>query len=97
MLHDRGALLVAVSDGWVVGTVVAAWDGWRGSVYRLVVAPAKRRRGLGTALLRAAERRLEGLGARRAQAVVVETDDRAMAFWSGSGWHRQGERVRFTR
>ena len=33
--HDPGALMVAESSGRVVGTVIAAWDGWRGSVYRV--------------------------------------------------------------
>jgi len=95
--HDPEALLLAEADGDVVGTVVAAWDGWRGSVYRLAVAPRFRCRGLGTALVRAAEQRLTEAGARRSQAVVVETDERAMSFWSAAGWHHQRERARFTR
>lgn len=95
--HDPAALLLAEADGAVVGTVVAAWDGWRGSIYRLAVAPGFRRRGLGTALVRAAEQRLAAAGARRSQAVVVETDERAMSFWSAAGWHHQRERARFTR
>lgn len=95
--HDPEALLLAESGGAVVGTVVAAWDGWRGSIYRLAVAPGFRRRGLGTALVRAAEQRLAAAGARRSQAVVVSTDERATRFWSAAGWHHQPERARFTR
>ncbi len=41
--HDPGALLVAELDGRVVGALVAAWDGWRGNVYRLAVLPEHRR------------------------------------------------------
>jgi ribosomal protein S18 acetylase RimI-like enzyme len=95
--RDANALLVALDDNVIVGSIIAAWDGWRGSIYRLVVAPTERRRGLGRQLLEAAERRLTAAGARRMQAVVVATDDRASAFWSASGWNRQVERLRFVR
>jgi hypothetical protein len=39
IVHDRDALIIAEDDGRLVGSVIAGWDGWRGSVYRLVVAP----------------------------------------------------------
>jgi ribosomal protein S18 acetylase RimI-like enzyme len=93
--HDRGSLLVADAGGQLVGTVIAAWDGWRGSIYRLVVLPNKRRHGLGRQLLSAAQARLERLGARRLQAIVVESDDRAVGFWRASTWEEQSERRRF--
>jgi ribosomal protein S18 acetylase RimI-like enzyme len=31
------ALLVAERDGEIVGALIAAWDGWRGNMYRLAV------------------------------------------------------------
>ncbi len=95
--HDPGALIVADDGGEVVGSVVAGFDGWRGSVHRLTVAPSHRRTGLGTKLLRAAEEHLAERGARRLHALVVEDDARAVGFWAASGWHRQDDRVRFTR
>jgi ribosomal protein S18 acetylase RimI-like enzyme len=93
--RDPGALLVALDGEALVGSVVAGWDGWRGSIYRLAVAPSYRRRGLGRELVRAAEGRLRALGARRLQAVVISSDERAMGFWSSSGWVRQAEWARF--
>jgi ribosomal protein S18 acetylase RimI-like enzyme len=72
-------------------------DGWRGSVYRLVVAPTQRRQGLGRLLLGEAEARLAVRGAVRLQAIVVEDEAKAMAFWQDSGWERQAHRVRFVR
>ncbi len=92
-----GALIVAVADGRVVGSVIAGWDGWRGSIYRLAVAPSHRRKGLGRQLLRRAEGRLAELGAVRFQAIVVRTDDRASAFWDASGWERQANRSRYVK
>jgi len=97
MTHDPSALIVAEENQLVVGSVVAAWDGWRGSIYRLVVAPSQRCRGLGSQLLRAAEARLSALRAVRVQAIVVESEAQAMAFWRESGWEQQVQRVRFVR
>jgi ribosomal protein S18 acetylase RimI-like enzyme len=95
--HDPPALIVAEEDGSIVGSVIAAWDGWRGSIYRLVVAPSHRRRGLGRQLLGAAEARLAAVGTVRMQAIVVESEAQAMGFWRESGWERQVDRARFVR
>jgi ribosomal protein S18 acetylase RimI-like enzyme len=97
LAHDPGALLVAESSGRIVGTVIAAWDGWRGSVYRIAVASQYRREGLARRLLDEAEQRLRSLGARRMHAIVVETDERAVGFWRASDWEHQTSQLRFTR
>ncbi|MGD0311778.1 MAG: GNAT family N-acetyltransferase [Acidimicrobiales bacterium] len=95
--HDDGALIVAEDGPAVVGSVIAAWDGWRGSIYRLAVAPTHRRTGLGRQLLHRAEARLGDMGAVRLQAAVVGTDARATGFWRASGWEQQLDRLRFVR
>ena len=97
LTRDPGALLVAEESGVIVGSVIAGWDGWRGSIYRLAVAPAHRRRGVGHRLLAAAEERLRGLGVRRMHAIVIGSDDQAVSFWQTSDWeHREGQ-LRFVR
>jgi len=93
--HDPLELIVAEADGNLMGSVIAAWDGQRGAIYRLVVVPSERRHGLGRRLLRAAERRLANAGASRLQSIVVETDVQAAGFWRASGWEEQVERLRF--
>lgn len=95
--HDPGALLVAEVEGRAVGSIIDTWDGRRGSVYRLVVHPAQRRRGIARRLLSEAEARPAGLGAKRLQAIVVESGDRALAYWRASEWCEQAERVRFVK
>jgi ribosomal protein S18 acetylase RimI-like enzyme len=95
--RDPGALLVADESGEIVGSVIAGWDGWRGSIYRLAVAPAHRRRGLGRRLLAAAEERLGSLGARRLHAIVIGGDARAVSFWQASDWEHQEGQLRFVR
>lgn len=97
MEHDPAALIIAEENGAIVGSVIAAWDGWRGSVYRLVVARSHRRRGLGRQLLQAAEDRLSSAGALRAQAIVVENEAVALSFWRASGWQQQLRRLRFVK
>ncbi|NEE56178.1 GNAT family N-acetyltransferase, partial [Streptomyces sp. SID8455] len=55
--RDPDALILAERDGTLVGTVIAGFDGWRCHLYRLAVHPEQRRRGVGGALLAAAEER----------------------------------------
>ena len=96
--RDPDALIVAEQAGHIVGSVIAGWDGWRGSIYRLAVAPEVRRQGVGRRLLDAAHERLHAAGARRVQAIVVETDERATTFWRAAAtWEEQTERLRFVR
>jgi ribosomal protein S18 acetylase RimI-like enzyme len=95
--RDPGSLLVAEASERIVGTVVAAWDGWRGSIYRLAVAPAQRRCGLGRRLLAEAEGRLATLGAHRVHAIVLGTDEQAVAFWQATDWEHQRGQLRFVK
>ncbi|HYM54099.1 MAG TPA: GNAT family N-acetyltransferase [Solirubrobacteraceae bacterium] len=97
MATDREALLVAQADGIVAGSLIAAWDGWRGSFYRLAVHPDRRRRGIATALLREGERRLRARGAVRLTAIVADDDPGALGFWEAAGYVRQANRTRFVR
>jgi ribosomal protein S18 acetylase RimI-like enzyme len=95
--HAGSALVVAEDQGELVGSVLAGWDGWRGSVYRLVVAPTHRRRGLGRRLLAEAEAHLHSVGGRRLGAIVVETEPAATGFWRAGGWQEQRHRLRFVK
>ncbi|MER5769613.1 GNAT family N-acetyltransferase [Streptomyces sp. NPDC001985] len=87
--RDPEALILAESAGRVVGSVIAGWDGWRCSLYRLAVHPAHRRQGIGAALLAAAERRFAAVGGRRGDAMVLEVNERAQRVWEAAGYHRE--------
>jgi ribosomal protein S18 acetylase RimI-like enzyme len=90
-------LLVADADGVILGALIAAWDGWRGNMYRLAVRSGHRRRGIGLALVSAGEEHLRRQGARRITALVAYEDEVASAFWESAGYPRDrqiGRRVR---
>lgn len=83
-----GALLVAEAEGRIVGSIIWGFDGWRGTLYRLAVDPSQRRRGLGRALVRAAEERLRAAGCRRVFGLVESDHPLAVAFWQASDYAR---------
>ncbi|MGW2049764.1 GNAT family N-acetyltransferase [Streptomyces sp. NPDC001858] len=78
--HGSGA------GGELVGTVIAGFDGWRCHLYRLAVHPERRRQGIGSALLAAAEERFVGLGGRRGDAMVLTRNETAHHAWSAAGY-----------
>lgn len=106
LANDAEALLVAELSApgagagrgaALVGSLIAVWDGWRGSFYRLAVHPEHRREGLATALVREGERRLAAHGAERLTAIVAGEDPGAHEFWAAAGYECQVNRERFVR
>jgi ribosomal protein S18 acetylase RimI-like enzyme len=79
---ELGILLVADDGDRIVGSLIAAFDGWRGNMYRLAVDPAVRRQGIAAALVAEGERRLLEQGCRRITALVVAAEDHATGFWA---------------
>ena len=92
-----GTLLVAESDGRLIGTVIAGWDGWRGNLYRLVVAADERRRGGARASVADAERRLREHGCPRITALVHVGLEQAPKFWTAAGYIFDEPTGRFVR
>ncbi|GGN69881.1 N-acetyltransferase [Actinoplanes lobatus] len=98
-LHQRdpAALILALDDGEIVGTIIAGWDGWRCHLYRLAVAPAKRRSGIGGRLIAAAEERFRAFGGTRADAMVLDANETAHQIWKRHGYAPQDEWSRWVK
>ncbi|MER6675457.1 GNAT family N-acetyltransferase [Streptomyces sp. NPDC000983] len=95
--RDPEALILAELDGELVGTVIAGFDGWRCHLYRLAVRPDRRRRGVATALLAAADERFVRLGGRRADAMVLQRNERAHHTWRAAGYTPQDAWLRWVK
>ena len=85
-------LLVGELAGSIVGAVIAGFDGVRGWLYHLAVAPAHRRKGFATRLVREAETGLRGLGCSKVNLQVRTTNHEVVAFYRSLGYQVE-ERV----
>jgi ribosomal protein S18 acetylase RimI-like enzyme len=95
--NDRFACLVAEADGVVVGSIIAAFDGWRGNIYRLAVRPEHGRRGIGRQLVEAAHEAFARWGVRRITALVERDHTWAVSFWGAVGYSHDERMARFVR
>jgi ribosomal protein S18 acetylase RimI-like enzyme len=88
---DDGLFFVAVNDNAVLGTVVvgtvmAGYDGHRGWIYSLAVAPNYRGHGLGSRLLARAEDQLASRGCLKINLQVLPGNGNAQAFYEANGY-----------
>ncbi|MER6302293.1 GNAT family N-acetyltransferase [Kitasatospora sp. NPDC001539] len=100
LARDPDCLIVATTaddPATPVGTVIAGWDGWRCHLYRLAVAPDHRRRGIGAALLAAAEERFTALGGRRADAMVLDDNALGHRTWQAAGYRPEPQWSRWVK
>jgi ribosomal protein S18 acetylase RimI-like enzyme len=84
-------LLLAEDEGTLLGTAVAAFDGWRAYIYHVAVAPPYRQRGLAKALMAEAEEHLRRKGARRVYVLVHETNTAGLALAAAMGYQLVGD------
>lgn len=83
------AILGLRDDEALIASVMVGFDGHRGWVYYLAVAPDRRREGLGRRLMDAAEVWLRGRGAPKLQLMVRTSNGDALGFYEALGLERQ--------
>jgi ribosomal protein S18 acetylase RimI-like enzyme len=91
------SVLLAETEGQLVGSIIGTFDGWRGNIYRLAVHPRFRRRGIAAALVTEVEKRLARQGAKRITALVEREHPWAMGFWQAVGYALDNRIVRHVR
>ncbi|WP_366444417.1 GNAT family acetyltransferase [Acidovorax sp. 39-64-12] len=88
-----GLFLVALLQGRVrenvlVGTAMGGYDGHRGSVYYLAVAPGRQRLAIGRSLMERVEQRLLAMGCPKINVLVRTTNVQVIAFYEKLGYAR---------
>jgi ribosomal protein S18 acetylase RimI-like enzyme len=83
---QRELFLVAEEDGAIVGSVMGGYEGHRGWVNYLAVAPELRRAGLGRRLMAEVESRLRALGCPKLNLQVRNDNAQALAFYERIGF-----------
>ena len=82
MAYQPDLFLVAVQEGWIVGTVMAGYDGHRGWLFYL----ASDRLGAGKLLVDEAERRLLKLGCQKINLQVRTTNKQMIRYYQKLGY-----------
>ncbi|HEY8505178.1 MAG TPA: GNAT family acetyltransferase [Gemmataceae bacterium] len=81
-----GLFLVGELGGEVVAAAMAGYDGHRGSVYYLGVAPEHRRKGFGRALMGEVDRLLRAAGCPKINLLVRSDNTEVIAFYEALGY-----------
>jgi ribosomal protein S18 acetylase RimI-like enzyme len=89
-MEGATSAILGLRDGdALIASVMTGFDGHRGWVYYLAVAPDRRREGLGRRLMEAAEAWLRDRGAPKLQLMVRTGNAEALAFYEALGLERQ--------
>lgn len=84
--RDADLFLVAESDDRIVGSVMGGYDGRRGLIYHLAVAPAFRGKGVGSCLMDEVESRLGAKGCLKCYLLVTKDNPEAEDYYQQRGW-----------
>jgi ribosomal protein S18 acetylase RimI-like enzyme len=78
--------LVATLDGKIVGTCMAGYEGHRGWINYLAVAPDYRRQGIAARLMAVAEEKLKAFGCPKINLQVRKTNTEVIKFYEWIGY-----------
>jgi len=92
MAFEAATVFIAEADGVVVASAMTGFDGHRGWIYYLGVAPAMRRQGLARLMLDACEAWLAERGCPKVELMVRDGNPDALVY-ERLGWEAQPVRV----
>lgn len=95
--RDPAALILAIENDEIVGTVIAGWNGWRCCLYRLAVREDKRKQGIGKLLVDQATERFKTFGGTRIDAMILDENETAHKAWASYGFEFQDNWSRWVR
>jgi ribosomal protein S18 acetylase RimI-like enzyme len=78
--------ILVADDNGICGAIMVGHDGHRGWLYYVAVDPARQRRGIGSALVRAAEQWLKERNVPKVHLMVRETNEAVTAFYRRIGY-----------
>jgi ribosomal-protein-alanine acetyltransferase len=88
-------LLIAELNGQICGFLVARIAGDEAEILNAAVDTARRRQGVGTALLEAAVTTVQARGAKNVYLEVRESNSAAISFYGQHGFEKTGERHQY--
>lgn len=84
--RDPDLFLVVEEEGRIVASVIGSYDGRRGWINRLAVAPELRGRAIGQALMETVERRLQERGCDKVNLLVEPDNRRVVEYYDRLGY-----------
>jgi ribosomal protein S18 acetylase RimI-like enzyme len=86
--RDADLFLVAIDGESIVGAVMGCYDGRRGWINHIAVAPNYKGQGLGTQLVQEVERRLREKGCDKVNLLIEPTNAAVQEFYQRLGYQR---------
>ena len=86
---DDGLFFVAIDNSGVAGTVMAGYDGHRGWIYSIAVAPDHRHQKLGSELLAFAEQKLSDIGCLKINLQIMQCNKEVENFYLSNGYQTE--------
>jgi ribosomal protein S18 acetylase RimI-like enzyme len=95
--RNPGLSLVARDNKKIVGTVLCGYDGRRGHLYHLAVAPSHRKKGIGKVLVNQALSNLTSIGITRCTICAFAKNRAGRKFWKHTGWTQRPDLIIMTK
>jgi ribosomal protein S18 acetylase RimI-like enzyme len=85
--RDPDLFIVAEEDGRILGVVLGRWEGRRGWINRLAVAPEQRSKNLGSQMVKEVENRLKAKGCEKVNLLIDAGNAGVQDFYRKLGYN----------